>query len=78
MRFMMIVKHAESRALASSRMDAIAKLAEEAKAARCSGAGASGPTALGARVRLSGGQVTVTDGLFTGPRRWSAAMRSLS
>jgi hypothetical protein len=29
------------------------------------GSGGLGPTALGARVRLSGGQVTVTDGPFT-------------
>ena len=29
------------------------------------GSGGLGPTALGARVRLSGGQLTVTDGPFT-------------
>ena len=47
-------------------MDAIAKLAEEeAKAGTMLGSGGLGPTALGARVRLSGGQVTVTDGPFT-------------
>ena len=47
-------------------MDAIAKAAEEeAKAGTMLGSGGLGPTAQGARVRLSGGQVTVTDGPFT-------------
>src|ERR1700716_4297891 len=35
------------------------------KPARCSGTAGLGPTAQGARVRLSGGKVTVTDGPFT-------------
>ena len=67
MRFMMIVKHAEKQGPPpKSLMDAIAKLAdEEAKAGTMVGTGGLGPTALGARVRLSGGQVTVTDGPFT-------------
>src|SRR6202162_6715163 len=67
MKFMMIVKHAEKQGPPPKQlMDAIAKLAEEAaKAGTMLGSGGLGPTALGARVRLSGGQVTVTDGLFT-------------
>ena len=47
-------------------MDAIAKLAEEAvKAGTMLGSGGLTPTAQGARVRLSGGKVTVIDGPFT-------------
>ena len=67
MRFMMIVKHAERQGPPPKElMDAIAILAEEAvKAGTMIGNGGLGPTALGARVRLSGGQVTVTDGPFT-------------
>jgi hypothetical protein len=67
MRFMMIVKHGEQQGPPPKQlMDAIAKLAEEAaKAGTMLGSGGLGPTALGTRVRLSGGQVTVTDGPFT-------------
>jgi hypothetical protein len=67
MRFMMIVKHAEKQGPPpKGLMDAIAKLSEEAvKAGTMVGNGGLGPTAQGARVRLSGGQVTVTDGPFT-------------
>jgi len=67
MRFMMIVKHAEKQGPPpKALMDAMAKLAEEAnKAGTMLGSGGLGPTALGARVRLSGGQVTVTDGPFS-------------
>ena len=66
MRFMMIVKHVENQGPPPKQlMDAIGKLAEEeAKAGTMLGSGGLGPTALGARVRLSGGQVTVTDGPF--------------
>ena len=67
MRFMMIVKHAEKQGPPPKQlMDAIAKLAEEeAKAGTMLGSGGLGPTALGARVRLSAGQVSVIDGPFT-------------
>ena len=67
MRFMMIVKHAENQGMPPKElMDAIAKLAEEqSKAGTMLGSGGLGPTALGARVRLSGGKVTATDGPFT-------------
>src|SRR4051794_41851066 len=67
MRFMMIVKHAEKQGPPpKALMDAIAKLAEEeTKAGTMLGSGGLGPTAQGARVRLSGGKVTVTDGPFT-------------
>lgn len=67
MKYMMIVKHAENQGPPpKALMDAINKLAEEAaKAGTMLGGGGLGPTGLGARVRLSGGQVTVTDGPFT-------------
>src|ERR1700737_783954 len=67
MRFMMIAKHAEKQGPPPKQLiDAIAKLAEEeAKAGTMLGSGGLGPTALGARVRLSGGKLTVTDGPFT-------------
>jgi hypothetical protein len=67
MRFMMIVKSAERSGLPPKPlMDAIAKLSEEAtKAGAMVGSGGLGPTALGARVRLSRGELTVTDGPFT-------------
>ena len=67
MRFMMIVKSSESagpppRAL----MEAIGKLAEEAmKSGQMIETGGLTPTAQGARVRLSGGKIKVTDGPFT-------------
>jgi hypothetical protein len=67
MRFMMIVKHSEKQGPPpKSLMDAIAKAAEEeAKAGTMLGNGGLAPTAQGARVRLSGGKVTVIDGPFT-------------
>jgi hypothetical protein len=67
MRFMMIVKHAEKQGPPPKQlMDAIGQVAEEAtKAGTMLGSGGLGPTAQGARFRLSGGQVTVTDGPFT-------------
>src|SRR6266851_9480550 len=66
MRFMMIVKHAEKQCPPPKQlMEAIAELAEEeTKAGTMLGSGGLGPTALGARVRLGGGKVTVTDGPF--------------
>ena len=67
MKFMMIVKHAENQGPPpKSLMDAIAKLAEEdTKAGAMLGSGGLTGTGQGARVRLSGGKVTVTDGPFT-------------
>jgi len=67
MRFMMIVRHAEKQGPPPPQlMDAIAKLVEEeVKAGTMVGNGGLGPTAQGARVRLSGGKVIVTDGPFT-------------
>src|SRR5262249_54673759 len=66
MRFMMIVKHTEKQGPPPKQlMDAIAKLTEEeTKAGTMLGSGGLGPTALGARVRLTGGKVVVTDGPF--------------
>src|SRR5260370_5853372 len=70
MRFMMIVKSAEKWGFPPKPlMDAIAKLSDEAvKAGTMIGNGGLLPTATGARVRLSGGKVTVTDGPFTGAK----------
>ncbi|HKD44721.1 MAG TPA: YciI family protein [Candidatus Angelobacter sp.] len=67
MRFMMIVKHAENQgAPPKELMDAIAKLgAESEKDGTMLGSGGLKSTELGARVRLSGGRVTVIDGPFT-------------
>jgi len=67
MRFMMIVKHPENQGPPPKElMDAIARLAEEeTKAGTMLGNGGLGPTALGARVRLSGGKLSVIDGPFT-------------
>jgi hypothetical protein len=67
MRFMMIVKHSEKQGPPpKALMDAIAKIAEEeAKAGTMLGNGGLTSTGQGARVRLSGGKVTVIDGPFT-------------
>ncbi len=67
MRFMMIVKHAEKQGPPPQElMDAITKLAQEdSQKGTMLGSGGLGPTALGARVRLSGGKLTVVDGPFT-------------
>jgi hypothetical protein len=67
MRFMMIVKHAERQGPPpKALMDAMGKLAEEAvTAGTMLSNGGLTSTAQGARVRLSGGKVSVTDGPFT-------------
>ncbi len=65
MRFMMIVKHSENQGNPpKALMDAIGKLAEDAKNGTMLGSGGLKSTATGARVRLTGGQVTVIDGPF--------------
>ena len=67
MRFMMLVKHAENSGPPPKElMDAIAILSEEAvKDGTMLGNGGLAPTAQSTRVRLSKGQLTVTDGPFT-------------
>ncbi|HEY4259702.1 MAG TPA: YciI family protein [Schlesneria sp.] len=67
MRYMMIVKSAETSGLPpQALMEAMSKLTEEAnKAGTMVGSGGLGPTALGGRVRISKGEVIVTDGPFT-------------
>jgi hypothetical protein len=67
MKFMMIVKHRESRGLPPKElMEAIGKLAEESvKNNTMLGSGGLCSTASGASVRLSGGHITVKDGPFT-------------
>jgi hypothetical protein len=64
---MMIVKHSEKQGPPPKElMDAIAKLAqEETKNGTMVGNGGLRSTDQGARIRLSGGRVTVTDGPFT-------------
>ncbi|SRR5712692_4348928 len=67
MRFMMMVKHAEQQGPPPKElMDAIAILSEEAvKDGSMIGNGGLAPTAQSTRVRVSKGELTVTDGPFT-------------
>jgi hypothetical protein len=67
MRFMTMVKgHENAGPPPKALMDAMAKLGEEAvKKGVMVETGGLYPSAMGARVRLSGGKVTVTDGPFT-------------
>jgi len=67
MRFMTLVKSAETSAPPpQALMDAIGKLgAEAAGKGVMVEMGGLLPTAMGARVRLAGGRLTVTDGPFT-------------
>jgi hypothetical protein len=67
MQFMMIVKHREKQGPPPKALiDAITKMSEEAaKTGTMRGSGGLGPTAQGARVRLSNGKLTVIDGPFT-------------
>lgn len=67
MRFMMLVKSAErSGPPPKELMDAIAKVAEEAvKSGAMLQTGGLAPTAISARVRLSQGEISATDGPFT-------------
>jgi hypothetical protein len=67
MQFMMIVKHPEKQGPPPKELiDAITKMSEEAaKAGTMCGSGGLAPTAQGARIRLSKGKLTVTDGPFT-------------
>jgi hypothetical protein len=67
MRFMMMVKHAENQGPPPKElMDAMAKITEEAvQAGTLLGSGGLAPLAQSTRVRVSEGQLTVTDGPFT-------------
>jgi hypothetical protein len=67
MRFMTIVKTREIHFEPPQELlDRINKLAEDAaKKGEFGGMGGLGPTAQGARARLSKGKITVTDGPFT-------------
>ena len=66
MRFITMVRSAESNELPPPElMEAIAKLGmEAAEAGTLVDTGGLAPTAAGARIRLSGGRLTVTDGPF--------------
>jgi hypothetical protein len=67
MRFMMMVKHAENQGPPPQElMDAMAKITEEAvQGGTLLGSGGLAPLAQGSRIRISKGQLTVTDGPFT-------------
>jgi hypothetical protein len=67
MRFMMIVRSTENSGPPPEELiNAIAKLSEEAtKAGEMIESGGLASSATGARVRLSGGKLIVTDGPFT-------------
>lgn len=69
MRFMSMVKFPEAEAVPPSKafLEAMGQLAQDAAKAGCPMIEAGGllPTAMGARVRLSGGKITVMDGPFT-------------
>lgn len=67
MQFMMIVKHKEGQGFPPKEwLEAMGKLREESvKSGAMRGDGGLKPTDTGARVRLSGGQISVTDGPFT-------------
>src|SRR5258707_7983602 len=67
MKFMVLVKHAENSGPPPKElMDAIAIIAEEAvQNGTMLGNGGLAPTAQSSRVRVSKGQLTVTDGPFT-------------
>ena len=67
MRFMTLVKSAENAGHPpEALMDAIAKLGEEAtRAGVLIESGGLAPSAMGARIRLTGGQLSVIDGPFT-------------
>jgi hypothetical protein len=67
MRFMMMVKHAESQGPPPKElMDAIDKLSQEdTQAGRMVESGGLAPTAMSTRVRISRGHLTVLDGPFT-------------
>ena len=67
MRFLMLVKHAENSGPPPKElMDAMAVIHEEAvKAGTIRGSGGLAPTGQSARVRVSGGKLSVIDGPFT-------------
>ena len=69
MRFISMVKFTEARAVPPSKefMQAMEQLTQDAAKAGCVMVGAEGllPTAMGARVGLSKGKVSVMDGPFT-------------
>lgn len=66
MRFMMLVKAAESGPPSPELMAAIGKLSQEmAEAGVLLDMGGLAPSARGAKIRLAGAQLTVTDGPFT-------------
>ena len=69
MRFLSMVKHTEGKSSPPSKamMDAVTQFMQEAAKEGCVMVQSGGlyPTAAGARVRLAGGKVTVTDGPYT-------------
>jgi hypothetical protein len=67
MKFMMLVKSSEKKGPPpQALMDAIAKISQEAaQSGKMIGGGGLAPTALGARVRVDGGKISVIDGPFS-------------
>ena len=69
MRFLSMVKHTEGKSSPPSKamMDAVTQFMQEVAKEGCVMVQSGGlyPTAAGARVRLAGGKVTVTDGPYT-------------
>ena len=69
MRFMSMVKHTEGKSTPPTKalMDALGELLQEVAKEGCVMVQSGGlfPTQAGARVRLAGGKITVTDGPFT-------------
>jgi hypothetical protein len=69
MRFLSMVKHTEGKSSPPSQatMDAVTQFVQEVAKEGCVMVQSGGlyPTSDGARVRLAGGKVTVTDGPFT-------------
>ena len=66
MRFMSIVKSAEGTPAPQALIDAVAKLTEESiRNGSVIQTGGLGPSSKGARLRVSKGKLTVTDGPFT-------------
>jgi hypothetical protein len=66
MRFLSIVKSSESQKAPQALIDAMAKLTEESiRNGSVIQTGGLGPSSKGARLRVSKGKLTVTDGPFT-------------
>ena len=78
MRFIVLVKTAESSAPPKEFMEAMQKSSEEAtKAGTLVATGGLAPIAMGTRLRVSGGKLIVTDGPFTEAKEVVASFAEL-